>query len=56
MLERIRFSIEEENFDDIEKITIYEKDRELENLLENSELSEKEISIENWKNYEITFK
>lgn len=55
LLERITFSIEEENFDDIEKITIYEKDRELENLLENSELSEKEISIENWKNYEITF-
>ena len=24
-------------------------------MLENSELSEKEISIENWKNYEITF-
>ena len=43
LLERITFSIEEENFDDIEKITIYEKDRELENLLENSELSEKEI-------------
>lgn len=55
LLERITFSIEEENFDDIEKITIYEKDRELENLLENSELSEKEISIENWKNYKITF-
>lgn len=55
LLERAMFSIEEESFDDIEKITIYEKDRELENLIRNSELSEKEISIENWKNYEIIF-
>lgn len=55
LLERIMFSIEEESFDDIERLTIYEKDRELENLIKNSELSEKEMSIENWKNYEMIF-
>lgn len=55
LLERIAFSIEEENFDNIEKITIYEKDRELENFIGKSELYKKETVVENWKNYEITF-
>ncbi|WP_294663674.1 hypothetical protein [uncultured Fusobacterium sp.] len=55
LLERVMFSFEEEIFTDIERITIYEKDRELESLIKNSELYQKEISIENWKNYEITF-
>ncbi|WP_304159232.1 hypothetical protein [Fusobacterium ulcerans] len=40
---------------DIERIAIYEKDRELESLIKNSKLSQKEILIENWKNFEITF-
>lgn len=55
LLERIAFSIEEENFDNIEKITIYEKDRELESFIQKSELYRKETMVENWKNYEITF-
>lgn len=55
LLERIAFSIEEENFDNIEKITIYEKDRELESFIEKSEFYRKETVVENWKNYEITF-
>lgn len=55
LLERIIFSIEEENFDSIEKITIYEKDKELENFIGKSELYKKEAVVENWRNYEITF-
>lgn len=55
LLERVMFSFEEEIFDDIERIAIYEKDRELESLIKNSKLSQKEILIENWKNFEITF-
>lgn len=55
LLERIAFSIEEENFDNIEKITIYEKDRELESFIEKSKFYRKETVVENWKNYEMTF-
>ncbi len=55
LLERIIFSIEEENFDSIEKITIYEKDKELKNFIGKSELYKKEAVVENWRNYEITF-
>ncbi len=55
LLERIAFSIEEENFDNIEKITVYEKDRELESFIEKSKFYRKETVVENWKNYEMTF-